>query len=55
MILKEINKEYLLLDNKGIALEFRLNDKFELIHFGLKLITQPHCIPKWGDENIIIY
>ncbi|CAD8115164.1 unnamed protein product [Paramecium primaurelia] len=55
MILKEINNQYLLLDNKGIALEFKLNDKFELIHFGLKLITQPHSIPKWGDENIVIY
>ncbi|CAD8172883.1 unnamed protein product [Paramecium pentaurelia] len=55
MILKEIHNEYLLLDNKGIALGFKLDDKFELIDFGLKLITQPHCIPKWGDENVVIY
>ncbi|CAD8074267.1 unnamed protein product [Paramecium primaurelia] len=51
MILKEIHNEYLLLDNKVQ----HLDDKFELIDFGLKLITQPYCIPKWGDENVVIY
>ncbi|CAD8102314.1 unnamed protein product [Paramecium sonneborni] len=55
MILKEINNHYLLLDNKGIAIEFKLNDKYELIHFSLKLITQPQCIPKWADQNVVIY
>ncbi|KAM3130176.1 hypothetical protein pb186bvf_017676 [Paramecium bursaria] len=44
---------FVLYDERGVGVQFQLNE-YKIIHFGVKLLSQPHCIPKYVGD-IIFY